>query len=100
MTSQGYEFGVMGSAELRRGYRMPNLRLLRRYARWPITERLRQQVFDFLRTPGQHTLSDLRELVGLAMLGSLYRMLWEQAVAVDLVAAPLCAATPVRSIEA
>lgn len=99
LSLDGYEFTLVDSAKLRRGYRMPNLRLLKRYAQWPVSERLRQQVMDFLRTPGQHTLADLRELVGSASLGSLYRLVWEQAVAVDLVAAPLGAGTPVWSVE-
>jgi len=97
---EGYDFDIVNSAELRRGYRMANLRLLKRYAQWPTSERLRAQVHDFLRQPGRHTLGCLRDLVGLAALGGLYRMLWDQAVGVDLVAAPLCSATPVWSLEA
>lgn len=99
-TREGYEFGVVDSAQLRRGYRMANLRLLRRYARWPVSEQLRHQVVDFLQTPGEHTLGELRELVGYGSFGSLYRMLWDQEVGVDLVAARLCAATPVWSADA
>jgi len=95
----GYEFAVVGSDELRRGYRMANLRLLKRYAQWPVSEVLRRQVRDAVRAPGRHVLADLRDVVGSTALGSLYRLLWDQSIGVDLVGAPLCGASPVWSVE-
>lgn len=53
-TRDGYEFDIVDAAQLRRGHRMPNLRLLKRYSQWPASERLRRQVQDSLRAPG-HT---------------------------------------------
>jgi hypothetical protein len=91
----GYEFSVMDAAQLRVGYRMDNLRLLHRYARWPATQKLRSQVLGALEARPRQTLGDLRSLVGNAHLGGLYRMLWDQDVGVDLVSERLSACTAV-----
>jgi hypothetical protein len=99
LARDGYEFAVVDSDQLRRGYRMANIRLLKRYAQWPVSEPLRRQVRDAVRAPGRHVLGDLRDVVGPASLGSLYRMLWDQSIGVDLVGAPLSSASPVWSVE-
>ena len=96
----GFEFAVVESKELRRGYRMDNLRALKRYAQWPPTQRVRDLVFGCLRDGARKTLGELRELVGLAGLGSLYRLMWDQEIGVELEAARLCAATSVWGVSA
>ena len=91
----GYEFDVMESGDLRRGFRMDNLRTLKRYSGWAASQLLREEVLAALQHGWAKDLGQLRELVGLAGLGGLYRMLWDQEVGVDLESARLCAASRV-----
>lgn len=92
---RGFEFDIVQSDQLRLGHRMDNLHLLRRYARWPASQRLRSKVLQSLQDKPRQTLGDLRSLVGNSELGGLYRMLWDKQVGVDLVSERLSARTPV-----
>lgn len=92
---RGFDFDIVRSDELRVGYRMDNLHLLRRYARWPASQKLRAQVFESLETRHRQTLGDLRSLVGNSGLGGLYRMLWDKQVGIDLVSERISGRTPV-----
>lgn len=92
---RGFDFDIVQSDELRIGYRMDNLHLLRRYARWPAPQKLRAKVFESLGARHRQTLGDLRSLVGNFDLGGLYRMLWDKQVGVDLVSERLSGRTPV-----
>lgn len=93
--AQGYEFSVVQVDDLRKSARIHNIKLLRRYANWPCSPRLRAQVLDALGDRHDLVLQDLRDLVGQPALGPLYRMLWDQQVAFDMDAAPLDSHTPV-----
>lgn len=99
MRSGGYQLDIVQSDQLRVGYRMENLHLLRRYARWPAPQRLREQVLGAMEAKPRQTLGDLRTLVGTASLGGLYRMLWDKQVGIDLVSERLSARTPVWSVQ-
>lgn len=95
----GYEFEVRDASEIRRGYRIYNLRLLKRYATWPTSKEFQRRVWEFVGGAADMCLQDVRDFVGGDKYGSLYRMLWEQQLRADLVGAPLCAATPISRGE-
>lgn len=92
----GYEFDVRTSGELRSGYRLANLKLLKRYAQWTTSQAFRQAVLEFVGDRTDLQLHDLRERVGHAAFGALYRMLWEGDLEAELESAPLCGASSVR----
>lgn len=95
LTNSGYEFDIVESDQLRRGFRMDNLRTLKRYSAWARSQALRERVLAAVGDGEGTGLGELRERVGTADLGSLYRMLWDQELGVDLESARLCDATPV-----
>lgn len=84
LTEQGYEFEVRDSDTVRRGYRIENLRLLKRYAAWPTSQAFQRRVLDFVGGQDDVRLQDLRDHVGPHGFGGLYRMLWEQQLWADL----------------
>lgn len=84
LTKQGYEFEVRDSDTVRRGYRIENLRLLKRYAAWPTSQAFQRRVLDFVGGQDDVRLQDLRDHVGPHGFGALYRMLWEQQLWADL----------------
>lgn len=84
LTKQGYEFEVRDSDTVRRGYRIENLRLLKRYAAWPTSQAFQRRVLDFVGGRDDVRLQDLRDHVGPHGFGALYRMLWEQQLWADL----------------
>jgi hypothetical protein len=84
LTKQGYEFEVRDSDTVRRGYRIENLRLLKRYAAWPTSQAFQRRVLDFVGGQDDVCLQGLRDLVGPHGYGALYRMLWERQLRVDL----------------
>lgn len=97
--SKGIEFTVVKSDEIRLGYRMDNIRCLRRYYLWPLPTSITKLVIEYLLKAGESTLGDLKDLVGVDGYGALYRMLYEQQIGVDLVVARLCSATRVWRVE-
>lgn len=98
-TEQGFEFEVREAAAFRRGFRIDNLRLLKRYEHWPTSQVLQRRVLAFVEAHDEVCLQDLRDHVGAEGLGALYRMVWERQLDVDLESARLCAATVVRRLR-
>lgn len=92
----GYEFDVRDAGEIRRGYRIENLRLLKRYASWATSEDFQRRVWELVGDDGETCLQDARDFVGSNNYGSLYRMLWDGQLVADLVRARLSGATKVR----
>lgn len=99
LTQRGYEFEVRDSDAVRIGYRIENLRLLKRYAAWPTSRDLRRRVLAFVDGQADVCLQDLRDLVGPDGYGALYRMLWERHLEVDLTTARLGAATRIGRLK-
>lgn len=91
--SSGYEYSVVEVGQLRHGSRLSNIRLLKRYSRWPSSVSVERQIQEHLRRQGQSSLHELRDLVGPAAYGNLYRMLWDQRLRADLDIEPLSGAT-------
>lgn len=91
----GYPFQVTWAAELRRTWLADNIRLLKRYSRWQADEAVQKLVLDHLDAHDGVVLQDLRDLVGRANYGSLYRLFWFQLVRADLETAALCGSTSV-----
>jgi hypothetical protein len=94
--ARGYEFDVRDAGEIRRGYRLENLRLLKRYASWATSEDFQRRVWELVGDDGETCLQDARDFVGSNNYGSLYRMLWDGHLVADLVRARLSGATKVR----
>lgn len=94
--ARGYEFDVRDAGEIRRGYRIENLRLLKRYASWATSEDFQRRVWELVGDDGETCLQDARDFVGSNNYGSLYRMLWDGHLVADLVRARLSGATKVR----
>lgn len=92
---RGYEFIVRTSDELREGYRIANLKHLKRYARWKTSEAFQRAVLEFVGGREDLYLNDLRERVGPAAYGAMYRMLCDGQLEADLQAAPLSGSTRV-----
>ncbi|WP_332747653.1 hypothetical protein [Hydrogenophaga sp.] len=99
LEADGYEFEVRDANDIRRGYRIDNLRLLKRYASWPTSKEFQRRVWEFVGGAADMCLQDVRDFVGGDKYGSLYRMLWEQQLRAELVGAPLCAATAISRGE-
>lgn len=92
----GFEFEVRDASEIRRGFFVDNLRLLKRYAEWPTSDAFQRRVWEFVGHEQTLPLQDLRDFVGGAGFGALYRMLWDQQLHGNLTTTPLCAETPIR----
>lgn len=93
--SRGYEFDVRDASEIRRGYRIENLRLLKRYASWATSRSFQGRVWAFMDGAPDAHLQDARDFVGAANYGALYRMLWDGQLTADLISARLSGGTAI-----
>lgn len=94
--ARGYEFDVRDASEIRQGYRLDNLRLLKRYASWSTSKPFQRRVQEFVADTPDVCLQDVRDMVGSGNFGALYRMLWDGQLTADLTAARLSGATLIR----
>lgn len=90
---QGYEFEIRDATAIRKGFRIQNLRLLKRYAQWPVSPAFQRGVLEFVGERTDILLQDLCEPAGTGGLGGVYRMLWDHLLEADLETALFCTAT-------
>jgi hypothetical protein len=93
--ARGFEYSIVDLKDLGAPYRPSNIRLLRRYADSPTSTEVTALVTGHLRGQPLSVLNELRLLVGPGGLRSLYRMLWEQRVGLDITSGPLSGMTRV-----
>lgn len=84
---RGDDFAVVTTSAIRRGCLVDNLRLLYRYADWPVSASERELILDLLVTHPATTLGALRDRAEAdgTNAGALYHLLFHHAIATDLV---------------
>jgi hypothetical protein len=92
--SQGYGFDVVPAATIRQGAIVTNIRLLYRYVQWAVPRNFPFAVAQALRA-GPLQLWDLVQTVGKDDIASLYRLLFEQKIHMDMKADVLSLSTPI-----
>lgn len=92
---QGFEFSIIDADELRIGYRLSNIKLLKRYSQCLISIEHQKIIREYLQEHPSSVLSEMRRRVGPQGSRTLYRMLWDQQVGADLDGEPLGATTRV-----
>lgn len=97
--AKGYEFDVRDASEIRCGYRIDNIRLLKRYSSWATSRAFQRRVVEFVAGTPETRLQDVRDMVGTGNFGALYRMLWDGQLTADLTVARLNGATLIKRGE-
>ena len=90
---QGWSFSVITDQDLRQSHRLSNIKLLTRYARWPISDSSKQRVKDRL---GKKTVATLLELAQYLApndpaqgVGILLSLAFHHEITISLTAGPI-----------
>lgn len=96
ISDRGFEYSVRDLKQIQGGFRLDNIRLLRRYRRDDCPEAFAREVTCWVANSGHMTFGALRERTGQARLRALMRLFWEQRLTFDMASEMLGFSTHVR----
>lgn len=96
ISALGYEYTVKDLEQVRGGFRLDNIRLLRRYCRVDCPEVFAREATRWVAESQHLEFGALRERTGQARLPALMRLFWEQRLTFDMAGEPLGFSTRVR----
>jgi len=84
ISAQGFEFTVRDLEQIRSGYRLDNIKLLRRYSRVECTAGFARDALRFVAQRSDISFQELRDWAGQARLPAAMRLLWDQRLCFDM----------------
>lgn len=99
LAEQGFEYSVRDLTMIRGGFRLDNIRLLRRYSRVDCSDGFAVEVVRHVQSRPGLPFADLRDCVGSANFSALMRTLWDQRLTFDMASAPLSSSTGIWAGE-
>lgn len=96
LRSQGFEFDLIDAKRLTSRPRFKNLNLLHRYAYFDFDSALLSHLRQQLTRRGPMRLGDFRQEHGRHAIPNLFKLLWEQALSIDIDSGPFTGETTFR----